>query len=298
MVVKQVINLYLTPFKVYNDEKASRGPLYFLTASFWRDCGKVCRRNHVDDGQDNYDDGEWQRAPDIFKDLRESNEILLKSNQVDNELDKHLHEDEAKMIQNGTYESLANKIMFDGRHPDTLKLDRVEVKHGKHALVDDLSLTIFESEVFVFIGENGSGKTSVLQTMAGAQHVHSGSATAFGVNLFKDLRFLRKNLLAYSEQDVTVFGTLSVKENIIFMCKFLGFENEEEIAKKALADYDLHSCAHILANQISDVNKKKLSLAMTLISGAKVILLDAPTDGMNIAEKRIMWEMIKNRKKG
>ena len=118
------------------------------------------------------------------------------------------------------------------------------------------------------------------------------------MNLFKDLRFLRKNLLAFSEQDVTVFGTLSVKENIIFMCKFLGFENQEQIAKKAMADYDLHSCAHILANQISEVNKKKLSLAMTLISGAKVILLDAPTDGMNIAEKRIMWDLIKNRKKG
>ena len=152
--------------------------------------------------------------------------------------------------------------------------------------------------MFVIIGENGSGKTSVLETMAGAQHVHSGSATAFGVNLFKDLRFLRKNLLAYSEQDVTLFGTLSVSENITFMCKFLGFKNHDEIAKKALSDYDLHACAHVTANQISLMDKKKLSLAMTLISGAKVILLDAPTDGMNIAEKKIMWDMIRDRKKG
>ena len=73
MAVKQLINLYLMPFKIYNDEKASRGPLYFLTASFWRDCGKICRTNQQDDGQDD-DDGERQTAPDIFMDLRDSNE--------------------------------------------------------------------------------------------------------------------------------------------------------------------------------------------------------------------------------
>ena len=58
--------------------------------------------------------------------------------------------------------------MFDGRYPNTLKLERVNVKHGKHALVDNLSLTIFEDEIFVIIGENGTGKTNVLKTMAGS----------------------------------------------------------------------------------------------------------------------------------
>ena len=64
--------------------------------------------------------------------------------------------------------------------------------------------------------------------MAGFQHVHSGAATAFGVNLFKDLRFLKKNLLAYSEQQVTLLGQLTPVEHIIFMCKFLGFDNIDE----------------------------------------------------------------------
>ena len=42
----------------------------------------------------------------------------------------------------------------------------------------------------------------------------------------------------------------------------------------------------------------KLSLAITLIGDAKVVLLDAPTDGMNIAEKREMWQLIRARKQG
>ena len=150
-------------------------------------------------------------------------------------------------------------------------------------------MTIFEGEVFTLIGENGTGKSSVLDTMAGLQEVESGSAIAFGVNLCRDLRFLRRTLMAYSEQDVTVLGTLTPAENIEFVCKFLGIKHHEEIVKQTLVDFELLECAHINARFISPVGLKKLSLAMTLISGAKVILLDAPTDGMNIAEKRTMW---------
>ena len=138
------------------------------------------------------------------------------------------------MIEEGIYESLDGKEFYDGRF---LQLDKVTVEHGHHALVDNLSLTVFEDEVFVIIGKNGCGKTAVLNTMAGEQHRPHGSATAFNVNLFKDMRFLRKNLLAYSEQEPTLLGTLTPAENIAFMCKFLGIENHKEIVKQTLADF-------------------------------------------------------------
>lgn len=193
------------------------------------------------------------------------------------------------MIKKGFYESLDGKEGYRSKNFKTLQLKNVDVKHGKHPLVDDLSLTIFENEVFILIGENGSGKSNVLSTMAGFQHVHSGSCTAFDVNLFKDLRFLRKTLLAYSEQDVTLLGTLTPAENIEFVCRFLGLPNIDELVKKTLIDFELLDTANISARILSPVVRKKLSLALTLISGAKVILLDTPTDGMNIAEKRTMW---------
>ena len=72
------------------------------------------------------------------------------------------------MIKEGTYESLQNKHAYSGKTLNTLKLEKVEVKiKKKHTLVDDLSLTIFENEVFMLLGENGTGKTNVLHTMAG-----------------------------------------------------------------------------------------------------------------------------------
>ena len=53
-----------------------------------------------------------------------------------------------------------------------------------------------------------------------------------------------------------------------------------------------------MAKHISHVDQMKLSLAITLIGDAKVVLLDAPTDGMNIAEKRAMWQLIRARRQG
>ena len=96
-----------------------------------------------------------------------------------------LHSDERDMIEAGNYESLH---WVNGMR-STLQLDKIDVKHGNHSLIDNLSLTVLEDEIMVIIGENGTGKSCVLSAMAGMVHVHSGSATAFGINMFEEIRF-------------------------------------------------------------------------------------------------------------
>ena len=76
---------------------------------------------------------------------------------------------------------------------------------------------------------------------------------------------------------------LTPVENIRFMCKILGYENEnDEFVQKILSSYDLHSCANINVSACSRVQRKKLSLALCLESDCKVLLLDEPTLGMDL----------------
>ena len=82
-----------------------------------------------------------------------------------------------------------------------MQLSRINVEHHGHHLVHDLSLTVRAGETFVLIGENGAGKSMILQTIAGMQHVHSGEAKAFGYDLFKASRFMKDNFLTYVMQD-------------------------------------------------------------------------------------------------
>lgn len=67
--------------------------------------------------------------------------------------------------------------------------------------------------------------------------------------------------------------------------------------KKIVHDFDLHTCENITVNKLTHVERKKLNLALCLHSNCKVLLLDEPTLGMDIATKRSIWSLIQQKRK-
>ena len=59
-------------------------------------------------------------------------------------------------------------------------------KYGEKTAVDNLSLTLFKNEILVLLGHNGAGKTTTISMLTGQEKPTSGSAKAFGIDLFKD----------------------------------------------------------------------------------------------------------------
>ena len=96
------------------------------------------------------------------------------------------------------------------------------VEHGGHHLVDNTSLTVFVGETLVLLGENGAGKTALLQTIAGLQHSHKGEAKAFGQDLFKGFRFSKDNFLSFCDEWPILIDRMTPTEHIKFMSIFLG----------------------------------------------------------------------------
>jgi len=130
---------------------------------------------------------------------------------------------------------LESDAMLDGLEQEAmLKLDGVTVVHKKHHIVNDLSLQVKKNEIFVFIGENSSGKSAVLQTIAGLTHVHSGTATAFGVDLFSSLRFTKNNFLSIALQKETLIDNMTPDEQIRFSCRFMGISDIEATIENIL----------------------------------------------------------------
>ena len=69
---------------------------------------------------------------------------------------------------------------------DRLQITRLVKKFGKKAAVNNLTLTVFKNEILVLLGHNGAGKTTMISMLVGAMKPTSGSATAFGIDLFKE----------------------------------------------------------------------------------------------------------------
>lgn len=151
---------------------------------------------------------------------------------------------------------------------------------------------MFSGETFVLIGENGAGKSALIKTIAGMQHVHSGKAFAYGKDLFKGYRFSKKNFLALVDSDPILIQMMTPANHIKFVCKLLGDDDPDEIAERVLAEFNLTECADILVIKLSMMQKRLLSIAMTIIGKTKVILLDEPTLGMDHGSKRFVWEAI------
>ena len=85
---------------------------------------------------------------------------------------------------------------------------------------------------------------------------------------------------------------LTVEEHIEFYCRFRGIKDRQGVINQTLADFDLKSCSNIAAERVSKTQKKKLNVALALLGHSKIVLLDEPTAGLDIVNKRQIWERI------
>jgi ATP-binding cassette subfamily A (ABC1) protein 3 len=67
-----------------------------------------------------------------------------------------------------------------------------------------------------------------------------------------------------------------------------------EDCRKIMKDADLSQFENVIASKLSGGNKRKLSVAIALVGGSKLVLLDEPTSGMDITARRKLWDMLKN----
>ena len=65
-----------------------------------------------------------------------------------------------------------------------------------------------------------------------------------------------------------------------------------------LKDIKLNDHENVIAKNLSEGSKRKLSVAIALIGGSKLVLLDEPTSGMDLSSRRTLWNMLKNYKQG
>ncbi|XP_062335379.1 retinal-specific phospholipid-transporting ATPase ABCA4-like isoform X2 [Osmerus eperlanus] len=164
---------------------------------------------------------------------------------------------------------------------------------GSKPAVDGLSITFYESQITAFLGHNGAGKTTTLSILTGMFPPTSGTATVYGKDIRTDMDSIRMSLGMCPQHNI-LFRHMTVAEHILFysLLKGRAWREAEEEVENLLQDLGLPHKRDEEAQNLSGGMQRKLSVAMAFVGGAKVVILDEPTSGVDPYSRRSIWDLL------
>eukprot|EP00971_Amphidinium_carterae_P107562 2130370-Amphidinium_carterae.1 len=161
------------------------------------------------------------------------------------------------------------------------------------AAVKGLSFGLPLGECFGFLGINGAGKTSTLNMLTGAVLPSGGNAYLGGFDVVRQ-QWLVRRLIGFCPQHDALLDRLTVREHLRLFGSVKGIPRAELEAycEKMMRDLSLQSHVDKLSMTLSGGNKRKLSLAISMMGCPALIFLDEPSTGVDPAARRLMWNVI------
>jgi ABC-2 type transport system ATP-binding protein len=163
--------------------------------------------------------------------------------------------------------------------------------------VDDVDLTVDRGELVALLGPNGAGKTTSIRMMCCLLRPTSGTAMVGGHDTV-DAPMAVKQLIAVSPQETAIAEHLTAWENLRLMARLHGLDKEEAQRRSAdlLDMFALRNRAGERAKKYSGGMKRRLSIAMALVSDPEILFLDEPTLGLDPQSRRGLWDHIEQLK--
>ena len=162
-----------------------------------------------------------------------------------------------------------------------------------HAL-KDINLGIKENELFGLLGVNGAGKTTLIKILTCLSKQTSGVAYVHGFSVKNNPEKV-KEIVDVSPQETAVAHNLTVRENLDFFASLYNTRDEAYISSVVNA-FSLEEVENQRAKTLSGGWKRRLSIAIGLISKPKILFLDEPTLGLDVIARRELWKIINNMK--
>jgi ABC-2 type transport system ATP-binding protein len=159
--------------------------------------------------------------------------------------------------------------------------------------VKDISFEVKAGELFGFLGPNGAGKTTTIKMMTGLARPDFGSIITAGIDCSKNPK-AAQHLIGIVPDESNLYPELTGFENLCFCASLYGIgkaEREQE-ARKLLDAFDLKDAANRKFAGYSKGMKRKLTIAAGIIHKPRVLFLDEPTTGIDVASARALRIMI------
>jgi ABC-2 type transport system ATP-binding protein len=172
-----------------------------------------------------------------------------------------------------------------------IEFQNVVKRYGKVEALSGVTFSVDKGEMFGLIGPDGAGKTTAIRAICGLLHVDAGSIRVLGKDPVKQHRDVTSTV-GYLSQRFSLYGDLSIDENIAFFAEIHGVRDFQSRRDRLLEMTQLTKFRGRLADQLSGGMKQKLALACTLVHEPQVIVLDEPTTGVDPVSRREFWKLL------
>ena len=168
-------------------------------------------------------------------------------------------------------------------------------KFKEKTVVNGIELRINEGELFALLGTKGAGKTTTIKMLSTLILPTDGEIKINGLDIIKDRQKI-KEIINVSPQETAIAPNLSVKENLEFMAGVYQIPNKEEKINELVKMFKLEEVLNQKAKTLSGGWQRKVSIAIALINEPKILFLDEPTLGLDVIERKELWNVIEKLK--
>lgn len=191
----------------------------------------------------------------------------------------------SKLVENMKFQEKSEKKLIEAKN--------LTKKFGDFIATDNIDFEIGNGEIFGFLGPNGAGKSTTFKMLCGLLTPTFGTAKVLGEDLYKSKSTIRTSI-GYMAQKFSLYGNLSIKDNLEFFAGVYGIEKElrDKKIKEIIEIFDFKNYLKMNAQILPLGIKQRLALACSVIHEPKVLFLDEPTSGVDPITRKEFWTHI------
>lgn len=182
---------------------------------------------------------------------------------------------------------------MEQRRSAAVAVDGLAKRFGDVVAVDKVTFEVLEGEVFGFLGPNGAGKTTTINMLTGLARPDAGAIRFFGRDYSAKIK-KAQHLLGIVPDESNLWPELDGLENLCFCGALYGMQRKEreKRAWKLMETFGLSQAARRRFGEYSKGMKRKLAIAAGIIHGPRIIFLDEPTTGIDVASARQIRQLL------
>jgi ribosome-dependent ATPase len=181
----------------------------------------------------------------------------------------------------------------DGQNKVAIEAEHLTMRFGRFTAVADVSFRIGRGEIFGFLGSNGCGKTTTMKMLTGLLVPSEGRARLFGREVNPGDMAVRRRV-GYMSQAFSLYAELTVRQNLDLHARLFGMEPSAIPARieEMVSRFDLGEVLDAWPDSLPLGIRQRLSLAVAMVHGPEILILDEPTSGVDPIARDSFWRIL------